>query len=56
LRTDHLLHLPGYASNTAAAALQTQSADGAGRPVLHLADGMRLDIARVDHLTQFAFS
>jgi hypothetical protein len=50
------LDLTGYAANAATLALQTQTADGTGGTLLHLADGTRLDFAGISHLTQAVFT
>ena len=50
------LDLTGYAADAATLALQTQTADGTGGTLLHLADGTRLDFAGISHLTQAVFT
>lgn len=48
--------LVGYAPGAAATAIATQTSDGHGGSLLHLADGTRIDVAGVAHASQSLFA
>lgn len=49
------VHLIGYAPGAAAAAILTETSDGHGGALLHLADGTRIDFPGIGHVSQSVF-